>query len=483
MTKNDFTSYFRNPKILIFLILILSILASMNGRMHEDEGIYSYVGRVWNQEGMAPYINTAENKTPGIFLVYAISNILFNTNILFIRGFGIIFICLTAILIYFIAKILHSKNAGILAMIIFGLIVSWRRFDGAYTTLTETYMAFFAISAFYILLIGMQKQKWKHWMIFAGSLLGFAIAFKQIAIFDTLALVIFFLIYNKRLLNTVSQIYGVLLILVGILIGTVISLIPLFISNVSLSEYINGAWLILFNSGSYATLTTRITYFLTVWCTSRVVIFYPFLFLWIFQLDIFKTRYFLGLFIWLFFDFIGVNSSGTYWGHQFKQMLPSLSIVIGILISNLLIKYISDEKILNKYLKRIIFVLIIIFFPNLQLINNLQWWTYDDRISHQKEIGLWVKENTNSDDYINLIGGGNPILAYSNRISSSKYFNSIYLTTENNISEFLSDLEEKTPELLIVSWSNIPSNIQEHIDNNYYYLLTKHNYKIYKKLL
>ncbi len=483
MQMKNLVSHFWNPNILLLLILLLLITVSMNGRMAEDEGIYNYVGWVWNQEGMAPYVDTMENKTPGIFMLYAISNTLFNTNILFIRSVGIFFLYLTALLIYLIAKNLHSKNAGIISMIIFGLIVSWRRFDGALTTHTETYMAFFVISAFYILIVGMRKRLWKHWMLLAGSSLGFAIAFKQVAILDAFSLLIFFLLYNKKGQNDKPQTYGILLIAGGILIGTIISLIPLLISDISLSSYIHGAWFTLLNSGSYATLATRITYFLTVWVTSRVVLFYPFLFLWIFQLDIFKTRYFGGLLIWLCFDFMGVNSSGTYWGHQFKQMLPSLSIIIGILISNLLMNCISNEKIIFKYVKRIVFVLIILLFPYLQLLNNLQWWLNNDRVDHHKEIGLWVQENTNSDDYINLIGGGNPILAYSNRRSSSKYFNSIYLTSDNNIFEFLRDLEEKKPVLLIVSWPNIPSNIQKYINNNYYHLSTKHGYKIYKKLL
>ncbi len=122
----------------------------------------------------------------------------------------------------------------------------------------------------------------------------------------------------------------------GISISTLLSLIPLILNDVFLKEYFEGAWLILLNSGSSASFQLHIMGFFEVWLNSRIVVFYPFLLLLLFQNDLVKNRYFVGLLIWLLFDFIGVNSSGYYFGHQIKQLIPSLSIITGISLSNLL---------------------------------------------------------------------------------------------------------------------------------------------------
>ncbi len=100
--------------------------------MGSDEGIWSYIGRIWSKNSIPPYVGAIENKTPGIFELYAISNILFGINIFFVRGLGILSIVLSSIVVFFIGRKLHSPLAGIFGMYVFGLTMTWDLLDGDY---------------------------------------------------------------------------------------------------------------------------------------------------------------------------------------------------------------------------------------------------------------------------------------------------------------------------------------------------------------
>ena len=309
-----------------------------NGHMGNDEGMWSYMGRVWSENNMPPYVGAIENKTPGIFELFAISHILFGVNIFYVKLLGVIAILFSSLTVYSISKNLHTHLAGIFSMVIFGLTMAWSLLDGMYTAQTETFMVLFSTLSFYFVIKGVGCLKWRFWIFLSGFSMGLAVAFKQIGLTTAIALFIFFIVYGASGLTNKDKMVGLFLLGLGVIISTFFSLVPLIVSNVSLKEYIDGAWLILLNSGSSASTTSHIKGFLSVFLNSRIVVFYPFFGLFIGQPDLIKNRYFMGLLIWMFFDFIGVNASGRYYGHQIKQLMPSLSIIIGLLLSNLLLR-------------------------------------------------------------------------------------------------------------------------------------------------
>ncbi len=61
-----------------------------------DQGLYHYVGREWFLHGQLPYRDLFEQKTPGIFIVHGVSNVLFCDvswgirvwELLLVLGFG-----------------------------------------------------------------------------------------------------------------------------------------------------------------------------------------------------------------------------------------------------------------------------------------------------------------------------------------------------------------------------------------------------------
>lgn len=482
MKKNRIFQLITSPLIISFLLLTILLIISSNGKMGSDEGIWSYIGRIWSKNSIPPYVGAIENKTPGIFELYAIANILFGVNIFFVRGLGVLSNVLSSLIVFYIGRKLHSLFAGIFGMYIFGLTMTWDLLDGDYITQTETFMVLFSTLSFYFVIKGEGSRKWKYWLVLAGISMGLAIAFKQIALTTSLALLYFIIVYMANNMTKRNKFFGLILLGLGISISTLFSLIPLLLNDVSLKEYIDGAWLILLNSGSSASLQLHIKGFFEVWLNSRIVVFYPFLLLLLLQHDLIKNRYFIGLMVWLLFDFIGVNSSGYYFGHQIKQLIPSLSIITGILLSNLLINLNSKKSVDTNSISTLIITIIIIFLPYKLLFENGNKIVAGYSNNPNKEIGTWLRDNTNKTDYVYIIGD-NSILSYSERISSSKYFSLTFITSDVEIEILLSDLKVKPPIYILKQQfsKKIGERIEEFILKNYTFLQSKYNYDVFKQ--
>jgi hypothetical protein len=480
MKKNRFFQIITNPLIISFSLLTILIIISSNGKMGSDEGIWSYIGRLWSQNRIPPYVGAIENKTPGIFELYAISNVLFGVNIFFVRGLGVLSILISSLIVFYIGRKLHSLFAGVFGMYIFGLTMTWDLLDGEYITQTETFMVLFSTLSFYFVIKGEGSRKWKYWVLLAGISMGLAIAFKQIALTTSLALLYFNFVYILRNMTKQNKYLGFILLGLGISISTLVSLIPLLLSNVFFKDYIEGAWLILLNSGSSASLQSRIKGFLDVWLNSRIVVFYPFLLLLLFQNNLVKNRFIVGLLIWLLFDFIGVNSSGYYFGHQIKQLIPSLSLITGLSLSNLLINLNSKKSVDTKSISILIIAIFFIFLPYKLLLENGNKIINSYSNNPSKEIGTWLRDNTNKTDYVYIIGD-NSILSYSERVSSSKYFSLTFIESNSEIDVLLSDLKAKPPKYILKRQlhNKIIEKIEEFILKNYTFLQSKYDYDVF----
>lgn len=487
MKKNNFYHILTNPIFTsLFLLAVLAIISY--GNMGQDEGMWSYIGRVWSQNGIPPYVGAVENKTPGIFELNAISYMLFGVNIYFLRGLGVITLLFSSLFIYFIGKQLHSHLSGIFGMYIFGLSMSWVLLDGNLTAQTETFMIMFSTLSFYFIVHGKDSGVWKYWFLLAGFSMGIAIAFKQIALTSTVALLLFTLVYPTTNQTKQNKFFGLILICLGIGISTLCSILPLLLSGVSIMEYIDGAWLILLNKASSRGLTERIWGFFRVWESSRIVVFYPCLFLIFLQKSLIKNKYFIGLLIWFFFDFIGVNSSGYYYGHQIKQLMPSLSIILGILIGNVLINLQNTKSVYYKHVIIVIATIIIAMFPYQSLFTN-GYLIATNHLNPDKEVGIWLRDHTNKDDYVYVFGIlSSPILSYSERISSSKHFSEIFVSSETERDILFSDLNKKPPAYIVKRNTPTLSEEKKNKDfrmdtlmKNYTYVERKYIWDIYKR--
>lgn len=487
MKKNRIYQILTNPVfITLFLFLVNFVIAALVP-MNQDEGIWSYIGRVWIQNGIPPYTGTVENKTPGIFELFAFSNALFGMNLFFVRGIGILSVLISSITVYLIGTKIHSQLTGVFSMYLFGLTSTWGLLNGVFVSHTEVFMVMFSTISFYLVIKGKNDFSHKYRILLAGISMGLAIAFKQIAITTTLALILFY-IYTDTDKNNPTRIRALILFVTGIFISTFLSILPLLLSNVPIKEYVNGAWLILLNQGSHNSLTKHLSSFLDILVFSRLAFFYPFILLLIWKRELLKNKYFTGLLIWFLFDFIGVNSSGIYSGHQIRQLMPSLSIISGVLLVTSitgLFQQISSQK---KYLSIILITLILIMLPYGSLVSGTKRFFTANQSDPDKEIGIWLRANSKNNDYIYIIENTSiPALTYSERVSSSKYFTPVFITSETEREIVLNDLISKPP-VLIVKYNSESKNIiylgpkiENFIINNYTFMERKYEYDILKR--
>lgn len=443
--------------------------------MENDEGLWSYVARVWLDHGITPYTGAVENKTPGIFELYAISYFFFGLDVFFVRFLGILAILGNMFLLFRIGKQLRSRLAGVLAMYVFGLTATWNLLNGMAASYTETFMCFFITLSFYFLIHPFKNIR-SHWLLLlSGIAMGLAITFKQIAIVSIFPLLFFVLVvfYRDKALKT--KLWSLCMIGFGIGTAIVVTMIPLFFYGVTMGDYVDGAWLILLNSGSRSSLVDRMYGFMNTWFESRIVIFYfVFLLIAIFP-KFLKKPYFIGLLVWMFFDFLGVNASGNLFGHHIKQLMPSLALITGILLDKVVVVMKVDES--YKKMSRFIMVLIMILFPYQELVINGYVKGYPDP---EKEIALWMKAHTTEQDFVfgygDLVGS---VMAYSERLSPSKFYNATFVQSAQDWAIFMADMKRNPPKFIVADTRKTKYLMNEEIKADYTFYGCKFGYDIY----
>lgn len=453
MKKSSFLNFVISPNFAFCFLLLTYLLVMLNPNLGFDEILWNYIGWLWNGKEIPPYIGAVENKTPGIFVLYYISDFLTGGNFYFTRIVGLLVTIISTFFLYKICKTIHSKAAGIFCIYIFGLSMSWYLFDGFSFSQTETFMIFFSITSFYVLFKVLKHEASIKWMFVVGILAGLAVLFKQIALTIIPVLFFSFFMVSHKKKSKQYKLKGVLYLVIGFSLINSFSYLFLWFCGVPPIEYFNGAWLILLNSGSRVNnIEDHFANFFNFFFSTRFVIFYPFFILLLINKVLLKNVYFLIIFLWLIFDFIGANASGYYYGHQMKQILPALSIIISILLTDFLVN--RDSKINHENFIRINSAIIFLFFPYEQIVYNLKinFLEGNERIDILKDIGDFIKNNLKEEDYVYAIGENDFVyqsLMFSKRQSSSKYFTPIFIVGDYEREKVYNDLILNTPKFII----------------------------------
>jgi hypothetical protein len=124
-------------------MLLLGAAAMSCPTMSADEGMWSYMGRVWAEDGIVPYTGAVDNKPPGIFILFYLSHVLFGTNFWFPRIAGILSSAGTSVCLYLLIQKTAGRISGIIGMVLYICMIPTGAFDGPFTAHTETFMIFF----------------------------------------------------------------------------------------------------------------------------------------------------------------------------------------------------------------------------------------------------------------------------------------------------------------------------------------------------
>ncbi|HLA58157.1 MAG TPA: glycosyltransferase family 39 protein [Puia sp.] len=470
-----------NPLQLISLIVLIQLVViffTTDMILSFDEAMWQYIGRNWLRNGLVPYAGGIDNKSPLIFLIFGISDRLFGVNFWFPRLLGIAVQSAGIFLLYRIAEKRISPRAGLFAISLYGLALAWRTTGGKYVSYTETYAITFILAAIYFS-ISLRSDRYS---FFGGLLAGFGLGFRFSAAFGILPLFIYH--FNK------SRKTGIIFLL-GIVTATGFLLFLGLLAGIRPNDYLFYGFTDNFGSGSPTShsLAWEAQKFADGFFYSELILFYPAVLAYFFivrKMDFLKG--------WLMSEFIGIVILGIYARNHFKELLPVLSLMAAFVIDRLIENYHIPPR-------QLMLGIWILFFPktfeplfaikklflprNPSSVNNKPFADEDE--NKKKDIGLWIRNNTNSKEKLFVAGYGAQIQAYSERQSPSVYFNATQTLFAKK--KLFADLMADKPELLVIPLSDkyagsVGEDIRSYVQGlatNYYTLDTcLYNYNIYK---
>ena len=467
------------PLIIFFTILQL-LVALLSDHLNFDEAMWQYIGRNWFRNRITPYAGGVDNKSPLIFAVFGFSDKLFGVNYWFPRILGTVFQSVGIYYVYKIARHIASEQAAIFSTTIYGLSLLWKSTDGASVSFTETYSVTFIIISFFY---SLTSKKNKEFFI-SGLIAGLGLGFRFSAFFGIVAIFISSLRHDKS---------SAILFSLGVLSCVLITAALFLLAGINLHDFFRYALTDNFVPGSVTdnNFSWRLSHFMNAFFYSEVILFYPFVVAFLFLRKNFNF-----LITWIIFEFIGICVIGTFATTHFKNLLPVASLMSGISIAYLIQNY-------SVPVKPVLIIIWIVFFPKLlnpfidfkHLIKppadtNVKLCTqpFEQPDDHsKKELGLWIKSNTDPQEQVFVAGYGSIVQAYAERQSPTIYFN--ITQTEIAKKRLFADLTSNKPAMMVIpeSWgynNNTNDEIRIFIDSlvqkNYSFKRCMYGYGVYR---
>ena len=488
----------------LFILLQLAVTLLTNGfTLYFDEAIWHYIGRNWFRHGLVPYGGGVDNKSPLIFAIFGLSDKLFGVNYWFPRIVGTA--CQTVGLwyVYKIAEREAGKQAGMLALQLYGLALLWHATNGKYVSLTETYEVTGIILSVFLFLTAKKSSGFFLSGLAAAAGCGFRLtALSGIAAIGWYSL-------SRRLATAEYPPDGrqtqkfsrrrrwaaATLFFLGLLAGLLLLAAMASLAGIHLSDFFLygirdnfGA-----NSPTDHPFSWRLEQLSEKFFYSEMVLLYPGAITYILWKK--KPDLFIG---WAACVFFAICLLGMPDPAHLKDILPPLCLTSAIALHHLIQRY-------GLPLRPILWVLWLVFVPKLSepliaakaLLSAsnehpekccLAPWPEPDNYA-RKRLGWWIRSATTPQEKVLVAGDGAQVQVYSERLSPSIYFNA----TGTRIARirFRNDLLADEPALIAVPLfdayrQNNDAGTRHLIDSlvtkDYYSEGCRYGYAIYRQL-
>lgn len=444
----------RKNLVLLFIILLLSAFLRyqfVNEPLERDEGGYAYIGKQL-LEGKVLYKEMWDQKTAGIFFIYAFAIKFFGDSLNSIRIFTLIFVLIEIFLFFLLVKKLYGENIALVATFIFGIFssVPLMQANGANS---EVFMNLFFILSVYLFLFNKKK-----FLIYSGIALAIGFMIKQVAIVNLLAILLFIILFDKK-----NKKEKVLSLIIGFFIGLVPFLIYFIINN-NLYDFIFAAFS--YNLG-YVNTINIVEFFSRMVNNSIPIILEGALFWCLALIGLFfilikrDKKNMLVLFL-LLFSILGVLIGKRFFPHYYIQLIPICSILGGYaVIKGLKLKYFKWILILMVVSLSFFFISSEYKYYFVYDNNDVSFIKYKtDIFVKAKDVADYINQNTVEEDFIYNIGYEPELYFYSKRESASRFIYSFHLMKsyvgdneflQEGRKELLEDIKLKKPKYLIVS--------------------------------
>jgi len=464
----DFQKYLPYFGLAIILLLVIIIRRNfLSIPFERDEGYYCYLGQCI-LDGKIPMVDFIIVYF-GMHYVYAGMLWIFGNTLEQIH-IGFIFInLLTVGLLFFIGRKLFSNIIALIIAASFALL-SMSPHASGFTVQSEHLIIMFLCIGL-LLVINAINSKYAIYFFLSGVMLGIACLVKPQGAFFTLFIGVAILSYYviKKPINIWTGTKNSLIYSAGVLTPVIIVMLLMLAYGV-----LDDIFSELFGwGGSYVSkhsIENGIDLFKAVFnkvydnyqlfwvlALSGVVL--------VFFVNISKYKKFV-LIAFALFSFFVIVPGYRFFGHYWILTMPAVSIFIGITIMFLI-------QILSKFIKQrysqILIFLVFIVLLIIHLNNNKKYYFETDNIEvlrrvyemnpfpEAKVIGDFIKNNTNEDDKIALLGSEPQVYIYSGRrgVSKDPYFThlmqdtTIFPEITERQQEFINGIIEEKPKYLV----------------------------------
>lgn len=470
----------------LFLVPILLYLPFAGAPFERDEGVYATIAQgVLN--GQVPYRDLFDNKPPLVYLWYAFSFTLFGESVFAPRIVAAIFLSLTTLALFNQARMVLPMPAARLAAGLFAISTGlpWVALHAN----TEAYMLLPLVSSLMFFTIGMKDGQLR-WFVIAGMLAGLAMATKQVAMWNLLALAMVSLIWHARTIEsqlralapTAALFAGCLLSLAAVALPFTLtgSLDDLIYANLSYN------WLYI-NFLSYAERLANFGYgllfFSAVAAPFAVGALAGLVVIW--RRRSAATDYV--LILWAVASAIGVASGGRFFPHYFLQLMPSAAVLTGVVIYDRFVN--GNDRVLSRPAWMIALFLIIVSVGTTTVLYLAPQQAEQQVVSsvyHQKEweassqeLGEYIKARTGPEDPIFNYGRESQLYFYADRPPAIRNFYDWALEYDDTLlARVIADLEVARPIYFIDSaqaplfedWGAAhPPELRQFLNENYEY--------------
>ncbi|HTF35289.1 MAG TPA: glycosyltransferase family 39 protein [Myxococcota bacterium] len=317
------------PLAAVFALALVLRALIVDLPFERDEGEYGYIAWRWLQ-GALPYVDSFDQKPPGVFLAYATLIRLFGTSPRAVHWGTQLYTLGTLAALFTVGRTLVSPAVGVAAAAFLALLTLDASFLGSASN-TETFLLLPIILALWAAVRAIERDS-LGWSAAAGLLGGLACLFKQVAAFDLLfvgLIVVFLGTRQSRLrrgaaltLGAVAAVLPVVAVFVGSgAFHTFLEHVLLhnlaYTARVPLSQYPKNFWA----TFSWSLGSCGAIYALAVaafFQRSGALASFP-------EPHSLPVR---GIAVgWLAFSFLGVASGGYFREHYFLQAMPAVALL------------------------------------------------------------------------------------------------------------------------------------------------------------
>lgn len=429
-----------------FFFFLLRLPSLIEPYWYGDEGIYQVIGSAL-QDGRVLYRDIWDNKPPLLYVMYAI----FGPDQFSVRLVSFLFGMGAVIALFYLAKQLFKDSArqfqiSVIATTVFAFLFSIPFLEGNIAN-AENFMLFPIIIAAYLIILRSY--------FLAGIILGIALLFKIVAIFDIAAFVTFLMI-SHTFVSTSHKRSAVLSLLLGSALPCGITVIYFWtqhalgaffsatlVQNVSYVGYKNKFFI-----GQGLLIAKTILLFLAVGFVvyRRKILSEPVVF----------------VLLWLFFSLFNAFFSQRPYTHYVLILLPSLSLAAGMVF------FLKKGRSISAVVVTIVLIVTVIQFKLIHPQKTLAYYqNFSEFITQKKTVeeylsffdsntprdyfvSYYLRTHTTKEDVVFIWGNSAQIYTLSHKLPPGKYTVAYHMTNKSAKRETEQLMLVKKPRYVVV---------------------------------